>query len=65
MCTFEVARIGRVEPLTRGELGHDSEAFVGIDTSKLKNAVAIAEAAAAARCAIGARSTVGRWRHAS
>ena len=25
-------------------MGHDSEVFVGIDTSKLKNAVAIAEA---------------------
>jgi transposase len=36
--------MGRAEPQTRrASRGHHSEAFVGIDTSKLRNAVAIAE----------------------
>jgi len=37
--------MGRVEPHTRrASLGDHSEAFIGIDTAKLRNAVAIAEA---------------------
>src|SRR6201982_3516311 len=40
-----VARIGRVEPRTRGRvMEHHSEAFVALDTAKLRNAVAIADA---------------------
>src|SRR4051812_7601930 len=40
-----VARIGRVEPHTRGRvMEHHSEAFVALDTAKLRNAVAIADA---------------------
>ena len=39
-----VARMDRAEPQTRrASRGHHSEAFVGIDTSKLRNAVAIAD----------------------
>jgi hypothetical protein len=35
------ARMGRVEPHTRRACrGHHSEAFIGIDTAKLRNAVA-------------------------
>src|SRR6266481_3278544 len=39
------ARIGRVEPHTKGRvMEHHSEAFVALDTAKLRNAVAIADA---------------------
>src|SRR6476659_2519598 len=40
-----VARIGWVEPHTRGRvMEHHTEAFVALDTAKLRNAVAIADA---------------------
>src|SRR5271156_4094370 len=40
-----VARIGWVEPHTKGRvMEHHSEAFVALDTAKLRNAVAIADA---------------------
>src|SRR4030081_3461096 len=40
-----VARIGRVGPHTKGRvMEHHSEAFVALDTAKLRNAVAIADA---------------------
>ena len=36
--------MGRAEPHTwRAVVGHHSEAFIGIDTSKSRNAVAIAQ----------------------
>ena len=44
--TSRLTRNGRVEPHTGGRVvGHDNEAFTGIDTSKSRNAVAIAFAA--------------------
>src|SRR5215472_10966304 len=40
-----VTRMDRAEPLKQGGrvVGHHTEAFVGIDTSKLRNAIAIAD----------------------
>jgi hypothetical protein len=45
-------------------VGHHTEAFVGIDTSKLCNAIAIAVAAVAARCGISGSSLLAaKYRH--
>ena len=44
---------------------HHTEAFVALDTAKLRNAVAIADAGRNGEIAISARSTIRKSRHAS